>query len=184
MIRKTLLIGGAMCLIALFALTMTGVIASGHPTRNAPRDLRPRNVDGLRNVWLPLKTFPVERRALIDNAMPEIGEQDLEYFHDLGELASRIEDAPRHRQDHFAWLQNANVYLHGYSAMVLDSKSTTHGYVVKLRVRPQITAGRNRGGTSATSLDCICEWYELSHGKWRYLRGEDDPGADQAIFTD
>lgn len=184
MIRKTILIGGALSLLVLFTLAMTGVIANGHSTTSAPPDIRQRKLDTLRDVWLPLKIHSVERRALIDNAMSDIGEQDLGYFRELGELVSRIEGAPKHRQDHFAWIQSADVYLHGYGAMILDVKSTKNGCVVKLRVCPQITAGKTRGGTSATAIDHICEWYELSHGKWRYLRGEDEPGAAQGYLTD
>lgn len=182
-IRKCLLILGAAGFLTLMGLTLAGVI--GVAGRRAEFGQRPNNrfPAGLVNVQLPIADLPAPN-AFLANPPAELAESDQELFNALAEQVAQIEPAPAHRKHHFAWIQDADVFLHGYSARILDIRESTFGYVVKLHVSPIITAGRKPGGTSATSFDFIHEQYQLTRGNWKYLGGEDAPGGHPGYLSD
>lgn len=182
-VRKPLLIIGTIGLLTLVGLTLMGIVDVGDRLQGLRQRPSNRFPGGLVKVHFPIADLPAPN-AFLASPPAELAGSDQEAFNALAAQFARVELAPEHRKRHFAWIQDANVFLHGYSARVLDMRESTFGYVVKLRVFPIITAGRKPGGTSATSFDFIDERYQLTRGKWKYLGGEDAPGSHPGYLSD
>jgi hypothetical protein len=101
----------------------------------------------------------------------------------LGEQLARLRPLPRERADHFAWLLDhaKDVYFLGWNAFVEDATPTPSGYIVTLRVSPQMGSTR---GNSVTVTDHLIERYELADGNWKFLGAVESPNAVRTIFTD
>lgn len=170
--RRSLLITASVGIVTLVGISVVGALGAGGPRRKAAKQPNAA-IQAIPKLSFEVRLKPAEYDPFIIHPPKKGNPKELEVLRQLASSISQVRAVPDVRRQHFAWVANENVCLHGYHGLLLNASPTATGFVVTIRVSPNITTGNQPGGRNLTSTDFIEERWEFSGGAW-YFRGADE----------
>lgn len=178
MIRKRWMVIGVCLALGGIGLGVAGVAgAAQRPKKRGARN----TMVATKHIGTPPDEVP-NYKAFSVKPHPDAKGPTRELFAKLAPGLERMKEIPDQRREHFAWLTERPMYIHGFNARIIHAAPTDAGFIVTVEVSPLVTEGVNGGGREVTVVDYVIERWELANGTWTYLGGEPGPNAAPVVI--